>query len=168
MGSVAWLSAAPSCPVPPLAPLTDPDVIRFENGERWRPDKLTPEFQQKLQCLANAITQAGGTYTPGSAWRPTEYQRHLKEIVTKDSQLNPAFMKDYPECGQLRADVTREMAKHALKPGQLVAEPGNSRHETGKAFDLTPDGLTETQLNNFASQCGLQHKALRSEPWHYQ
>lgn len=168
MGNVAWLGNAPPCPVQPLTPLTGADAIRFENGDRWRPDRLTPDFQAKLQCFTTGIQQAGGSYTPESAWRPTEYQSHLREIVSKDRQLNASFMRAYPQCAPIRQTVTAEMSFHHLRTGQLVAQPGRSRHESGQAFDVTPSGLSTAQLDAIAAQCNVQRNALPSEPWHYQ
>lgn len=167
-GAVVWLTDAPPCPVQPLSQLTAPDAIRFENGDRWRPDLLTAEYQGKLQCVTDAITQAGGSYTPGSAWRPTEYQKHLYEIVTKDSELDPQFMRKYLQCVPLRSIVTQEMGRHSLRPGQLVGKPGRSRHEFGQAFDITPALLSAAQVDSIAAQCGVSRRALPSEPWHFQ
>ena len=111
-------------------------------GDRWRPDLLTGGYPTKLACVQNAITAAGGTYTPTSAYRPFQYQQHFYEIVQKDKELYPGYMALHPECQALRDKVTGEMGGHDLKPNQAVAAPGTSRHESGTAFDLTPHGLT--------------------------
>lgn len=167
-GQVLWLSESPPCPVAPLSPFTTQDAVRFENGDRWRPDLLTAGFQSKLQCVSNGIAQAGGSFTPGSAWRPMEYQRHLYEVVTKDSELDSQFMRKYPQCAPLRTSISSEMRMHSLKLGQLVGKPGRSRHEAGEAFDLTPSGLSSAQVDSIAAQCGVSRRALPSEPWHFQ
>lgn len=160
----------PGCPIPPLSvpPFTDPVAAGFENGNRWRPDLLTADYQTKLACVQNAITAAGGTYTGTSAYRPTEYQQHLYEIVGKDYDLDPDYMTAHPECQALRDKVTGEMGGHGLKFNQLVAEPGTSRHESGSAFDLTPYGLTDAQLTPIYPGCGVSHTAVPGEPWHVQ
>lgn len=160
------------CLIPDLTPLTDPIAIDFDNGHRWHPEGLTPDFQTKLRCVENGITAAGGTYVGTSAYRPTSYQRHLYEIVQKDGQLSPAYMSAHPECQDLRDKINVEMGPapngHALHSGQAVALPGHSRHESGTAFDLTPSGLTNAQLAPIYSSCGVSHTAVRSEPWHTQ
>lgn len=160
----------PGCPIPPLSapPFTDPVAQGFENGNRWRPDLLTADYQTKLACVEAAITASGGTSTGTSAYRPTQYQQHFYEIVQKDKDLFPGYMVRHPECQALRDKVTAEMGGHGLKPNQLVAEPGTSRHESGTAFDITPSNLTETQLTEVYTGCGVTHTAVPSEPWHVQ
>src|SRR3989338_2454950 len=157
----------PGCPIPPLTapPFTDPVAQGFENGNRWRPDLLTAGYQTKLACVQDAITAKNGTYSPTSAYRPTEYQQHLFEIVKKDKKLDIDYMTAHPECQALRVKVTAEMGGHGLKSKQLVAEPGTSRHESGTAFDLTPSGLTEAQLTVIYTDCKVTHTAVSSEPW---
>lgn len=163
-----------ACPIADLTPLTDPIAIDFDanTSNRWRPDGLTLGFQVKLLCVEIGITAAGGSYVGTSAYRPTQYQRHLYEIVQKDGQLDPAYMAAHPECQALRDTITQEMGPeprgHALHPGQAVAVPGKSRHESGTAFDLTPSGLTNAQLAPIYAVCGVSHTAVRGEPWHTQ
>lgn len=156
------------CPVPPLTDMSDPVALGFESGNRWRPDLLTPDYQTRLSCVQNGITAAGGTYANGSAYRPTQYQRHLFEIVNKDRELNPRYMDAHPECQVLRATISAEMRGHQLSSGQLVATPGTSRHESGTAFDITPSGLSSAQLNVINTSCGVTHTAVPGEPWHHQ
>jgi hypothetical protein len=160
----------PGCSVPPLTspPFTDPVAEGFENGNRWRQDLLTADYQNKLACVQNAITAAGGTFTPTSAYRPTQYQQHLFEIIDRDSRLDPDTMNTHPECQALRNKVTQEMGGHGLRHNQLVAEPDTSRHESGTAFDLTPNGLTDAQLAPVYTGCGVSHTAVTGEPWHVQ
>jgi hypothetical protein len=161
----------PGCPIPPLSapPFTDPVATGFENGNRWRPDLLTADYQTKLACVQNAITAAGGTSTPGSAYRPAQYQQHFYEIINTDLALiRPGYMTAHPECQALRSQVTGEMTGHGLQSGQDVALPGTSRHESGTAFDLTPHGLTNAQLTPIYTGCGVSHTAAPSEPWHVQ
>ena len=160
-----------ACPVDPLTKLTDPVAIDFDNGSRWRPDGLTPAYQAHLACVEDAITARGGTYVGTSAYRPTQYQLHLYEIIHKDVDLFPGYMTSHPECQALRDEITREMGPrpgHGLTSGQKVATPGTSRHELGTAFDLTPNGLTDAQLAPIYSGCSVSHTAVSGEPWHTQ
>jgi hypothetical protein len=177
MGTSCVPAPVSTCTVPPLTELTDPVAIDFDNNpsHRWRPDLLTPVFQEHLTCVENAITARGGSYVGTSAYRPYQYQRHLYEIVKNDGDLNPKYMIAHPECQPLRDEITREMGNdkgpppgHGLTPGQEVATPGTSRHESGTAFDLTPSGLTAAQLAPIYPGCGVTHKAVRNEPWHTQ
>jgi D-alanyl-D-alanine carboxypeptidase len=156
------------CPVPVLTDMTDPVALGFESGNRWRPDLLTLDYQTKLSCVQDGITAAGGTYANGSAYRPTQYQRHLFEIIDRDGRLNPRYMSTHPECQALRATISSEMSGHQLSSGQLVATPGTSRHESGTAFDVTPISLSSAQLNVINTNCGVTHTAVPGEPWHHQ
>lgn len=159
-----------ACPVSPLPEMTDTDALAFEAGSRWRPDRLTADYQSRLACVQNAITEQGGTVTPGSAWRPTAYQAHLRAVVTKDSEIRQRAneIKDLPECAEVISEVSAEMSKHSLRPGQAVARPGLSRHERGLAFDITPSNVTSAQINTIAQQCGVSRQAVPGEPWHFQ
>ena len=160
------------CPIPGLTPLTDQVAIDFDNnvGNRWRPDGLTPAYQEHVSCVEREVRARGGTPVGTSAYRPTQYQRHLYEIVQKDAQLDTEnYMPAHPECQALRDEVTGEMGPspgHALTPGQQVAIPGKSRHESGTAFDLTPVGLTATQRAEVYATCGVTNRAVRNERWH--
>ena len=159
------------CPIPGLTALTDPVAIDFDNGNRWRPDRLTTYYQGRLKCVEDEITARGGSSVGTSAYRPEQYQRHLFEIVGKDGLLDTPYMAAHPECQALRDIITQEMGPppgHALKPGQPVAPPGRSRHEWGEAFDLTPSGLTDAQLVPIYSDCGVTHTVVHNEPWHVQ
>lgn len=160
-----------ACPVSPIPELRDPDAISFENGNRWRPDRLTVEYQARLSCVQSAVTAAGGTVTTGSAWRSSAYQAHLQAILAKDGELSKRQGRSEvigPECDEVRADVSSEMARHSLKRGQLVAAPGTSRHEHGMAFDVTPQGLSGQQVDDIAAQCSVSRRAVSGEPWHFQ
>ncbi len=160
--------SASDCPVTGLTPLTDPVAIDFENSNRWRPDGLTADFQFKLACVQKGISDRGGAYVGTSAYRPTQYQQHLFEIVDKDYNLDADYMIAHPECQVLRDKVTGEMTGHGLKFNQDVAAPGMSRHESRMAFDLTPSGLTDVQLAPVYLGCGVTHTAVPGEPWHVQ
>ena len=164
------------CLIPPLTALTDRVAIDFDNnvGSRWRPDRLTPAFQEHLACVQREIDAATGvreSYTGTSAYRPEQYQRHLYEIIKKDIELYPDYMTAHPECQALRDEVTGEMGPspgHDLSYDQPVAIPGTSRHESGTAFDLTPHGLTKAQMAPIYTSCGVTNTKVRKEPWHVQ
>jgi hypothetical protein len=160
-----------ACPILPLAELTDAASLDFERGVRWRPDLLTADYQKKLKCVQDEIIKAGGTYQNTSAYRPSQYQQHLREIVAKDAELNrPGYMDMHPECMNLRDRINMEMGLppgHALKHGQAVARI-RSRHESGTAFDVTPSNLTDGQIATVYSVCGVTNKAVPKERWHTQ
>ena len=166
-----------TCTIPPLTKLTDLVAIDFDAnpGHRWRPDLLTPAFVEHVACVERETSARGGTPAGTSAYRPEQYQRHLYEIVKKDFQLDADTMAAHPECQTLRDEITREMGNdkvpppgHGLKFNQPVAVPGSSLHEKKIAFDMTLSGLTDTQMAEVYSICGVTHKAVRGEPWHTQ
>ena len=118
--------------------------------------------------MQNGIAAAGGSYANGSAYRPTEYQQHLFEVVDKHRELTQAgYMSDYPQCQALLNSVAAEMTAHSLRPGQPVARR-RSRHESGTAFDVTPIGLTQAQMIPIYTSCGVTNTAVAGEAWHVQ
>lgn len=158
----------PPCPESDLTVLKDPDTISFEAGNRVRPDKLTVAYKTKLSCIQKKISGANASSSLTSAWRPSEYQRHLGEIVEKDKILTPKFLQAFDVCLPLRKTITNEMQKHSLRSGQPVAAPGLSRHESGQAFDLTPIGVDEKVYQTMLKDCNAMNTAVSSEPWHIQ
>ena len=167
----------PGCPEPPLTELTDQVAIDFDNsvGGRWRPDRLTADYQNKLACVEREIRAKHGTSTGTSAYRPNEYQRHLYEVIKKDVKLDTDYMAAYPACRALRDEITHEMGPetgsppgHHLQYDQPVARPSRSHHEAGEAFDLTPHGLTDAQMVEVYTTCHVTHIAVPTEPWHVQ
>ena len=82
------------CSVTPLTPLTGADAIAFENGQNVQLGGLTAEMQEAVACLQTVVIAAGGMFNIGSqappvdptnainsAYRPAEYQLHLRESV---------------------------------------------------------------------------------------
>ncbi|CAF1100265.1 unnamed protein product [Rotaria sordida] len=107
---------------------------------------LTPLINpEKLKCVQDGVAALKATTYLTSAWRPREYQRHLNEIINADKVLTEDLLQSWPGCKKLREKVTKEMNKHGLKSGQAVAPPGMSRHESGQAFDITINGITDEQ-----------------------
>ena len=54
---------------------------------------------------------------------------------------------------------------YAMKGGKGVAQPGQSKHQSGQAADLGPSSQFSWIAKN-ASKFGLKRPAPRSEPWH--
>lgn len=170
----------PGCPIPPLSEMTDTLALDFESGNTWRPDLLTPDYQSKLECVEKGFTGQGWTYVPtnGSAFRPPQYQNHFYEILLYNDMLTPEYLHDYPQCQSLQTSITAEMTKHGLKPGQAVADPGSSHHESGQAFDISPilPGVfdnkgkpaspSKQQVFPVYNACGVSNTKVLAEKWH--
>lgn len=152
-----------TCSVPPLTPLTDPDAIRFEQGDNVNIDRLQPNMRTALDCVQSAVTDAGGQLNVHSAYRPAAYQEHLREVWDKWQLLKD---KREPECADLREEVRQEFIKHELL---LTQQPAGARgnHITGRAVDMTST-LGMNTLVPIAEQCGLYRPIPGRDPVHFQ
>jgi uncharacterized protein YcbK (DUF882 family) len=151
------------CPVPQLTALTG-DALAFENGNNIREDRLSPAMVGALNNLRDAVRRAGGALNVTSAWRPPEYQAHLREILDKRNILNnPDHMRTYSQCAILRSVVNAESGRHGI--GTEVGL--RSRHTTGDAFDAIWSGVTETTLDRLATEAGLS-RPINNDPVHFQ
>lgn len=156
-----------TCPVKPLKPITDPEALRFENGDNLREDLLAPSMKTKLACLKDAVTKAGGTLTPKSAWRPIGYQEHFYEIFTKFKELNKTKNKKIAACKPILKTITYEKdIKHGIQGA--VAIPSKSLHEDGLAFDATWDKISDAKIDQLAATCGLNRPLKVKDRVHFQ
>lgn len=141
-----------TCAVPPLTPIEDfgLEAVEFENRtDRW---EIGPRFQlgTELSCLQRAITNAGGSWNTqrGSAYRPTGYQQHMREVWDTWQEIRD---RRESECRALRNVVQAESRKHRMAYPPAV----NSLHERGLAFDLPISNLADADIDVAASTCGL-------------
>jgi hypothetical protein len=146
------------CPVTPLdLPLTDPDSIRFENGDTVDTANLLPEMQTALSCLQTAVATAGGSWPPSaitSAWRPSQYQAHFREIWDKYQRLKNDRSA---ACAQLKQQVLTEVQSHGIRDLKKRPASPNGPHTQGKAVDLkfSATGLPEATVVQLADTCDL-------------
>jgi D-alanyl-D-alanine carboxypeptidase len=158
---------APTCPVEPLKPITDPETLRFENGDTLREDLLAPSMKTKLACLKDAVSKAGGKLTPKSAWRPIGYQEHFYEIFTKFKALQREENKKIDACKPILKSITYEKnTKHGIQGN--VAPPSTSLHEKGLAFDATWEKITTAKVDALAATCGLNRPLKVTDRVHFQ
>jgi RHS repeat-associated protein len=157
------------CSVPPLREITDPDALRYENGDRVNLDKLTEGTRNALRCLQNAIVSDlkaidpnlvfnegegnGRGFRVNSGYRPQAYQNHLLEVWDKWQLLKNNNQK---ECQQLKQKVAKEMSK--TDGHDLAERPSDtiSNHTRGTAFDISIWGVRDSQINAYAKKCGLE------------
>jgi hypothetical protein len=169
-----------TCPVEPLKPITDPDAIRFENGDNIRTDRLTANVILDLQCLRNSLSLENppGTLTVTSAWRPQTYQSHLFEIYTKIKLLDLPANQANTSCASVRAAIEGERGRHGIanwvtktrvvngvsvttRERNLVGKTSNHRH--GTAFDATWS-VTDTRFDALAGRCNVRRNLLNANP----
>ena len=151
-----------TCQVPPLTPVANfgPEAVEFE--ARTTPYTAPDRFQLggELACLQNQVSVAGGSYALLSAYRPTAYQQHLREVWDTWLEIENETER---ECRVLRRQVQREMGRHNLAYQPAVG----SLHESGLAFDLTIGGLPDIDVDIAASTCGLYRFNPLGDPAHF-
>ncbi len=112
---------------------------------KWQP-YVRPALLDAKARLEGLLGEQGWTISYSSAYRPVEYQMHLREIVTKMNLLN-VFTLLFPDqrqaCADLKATLDFEAGPesqggHGLTAGQPVAV--NSLHTEGAAFDAAVFG----------------------------
>ena len=139
-----------TCQVPPLTPITDPSVQSFENGNRVVTDPQFFKIPGMLSCLQNEVANRGGTSTLTSAYRPLEYQKHLREVYDGWNQIKG---RREPECAALKAEYQQEFNNHG--PFAHRPTPRISNHTRGLAIDLSIAGIPESQKDLAGDACGL-------------
>lgn len=148
------------CPVPHLTPLTDPLAIQMEEGDEVIFDGLTTDMQQAVDCFDGAVLNTGGTLNINSAYRPPQYQQHLREVWDLYHRL---IVRQDPECAGLLDQVTTEFQRHNLRD-----QPARrSRHTTGTAIDANVTLPVGQNVDTLANGCDL-YRPLSREPWHFE
>jgi len=158
----------PGCPVDDLPPITDTEVQTFENNpNRSDTDRLTQRMgmaagppQGALLCLRNAIRDAGGTSTVGSAFRPPAYNQHMIDVW--DKWMDELRRETNPACQSLRSRVEAHFNRH----GMVHRPAPNSRHTLGEAFDLT-SSLPDTTLDALAEGCQVYRNIPATDRVHF-
>lgn len=127
-------SCVSTCPVSDLPPVTDPEILPFENN----PDlsdtaRLTDRMKTELSCLRTAA--AAGSPKVGSAYRPPAYNQHLIDVWKKWSELTTGKYSTDPACADRKAKIQGHFQRHKLLESQPPV-PG-SLHTLGEAVDVT-------------------------------
>lgn len=151
-----------TCSVSPLTPLTDATALAFEGGQTLDTGRLVAPMQTALACVQGRVAAAGGTLTLASAYRPPQYQAHLREVWDKWDLLRD--MRE-PECDALRAEVQREFQRHALLLSQRPAS-ATGPHTQGGAVDMR-SSLAATQFATITGGCLLIRPLPTTDPVHY-
>ena len=169
-------AAIPNCSVQPLTEILDTEAMRFESNEAG-PDTggLLPEMAQALEKFRKLVASAGGTFDLKSAYRPLEYQEHLREVWLK--WMRELRFNHQPGCQGLRAQVSEEFNRHKLMPTQMPVT--DSDHTRGMAIDaavMMPRPVRTTakkrrvggvSLDHLALLAGLKRPDIRRDPVHF-
>lgn len=151
-----------TCPVPPLTPLTDAVALRFEGGDTVDTTDLQPNMQTALGCLQTAVAGAGGSLHVTSAFRPSSYQQHLREVWDKWRLLRD---RREAECQELRTQVQTEFNRHGLLLTQRPAS-ANGPHTRGAAIDMRST-LPLSGFLTLATGCQLTRPLPATDPVHF-
>jgi D-alanyl-D-alanine dipeptidase len=161
------------CKVEPLPELRDPEVVAFEMNAETAPadvDGLRPDAAQALDTLKEMVTSAGGTFALKSAYRPSAYQAHLREVWVK--WVKQLRNNRSTGCRALREEVGAEFARHQLLVRQQPVPA--SDHELGLAFDAAvamPRGARlngkRVTVDKLAALAGIKRPDIRRDPVHF-
>ena len=156
-----------TCAVTPLSPLVGADAIAFENGQNVQLGGLTAEMRAAVTCLQTTVIAAGGMFHIGtqappvdpnnaisSAYRPAEYQLHLREVWDKWQALRDNTSR---ACQLIRHVVQNEVNKHSLANLAVRPAGASGAHVEGRAIDVNfgATGLTVANVVDHAATCNL-------------
>lgn len=127
-------TSSDDCTIPPLRELVDPLAIQMENGNKVIWENTDPQLRICAQKFGDTVV---------SAYRPAEYQAHLKAIHVKWCDQGLSRNTD-PACAARKSEIQAEMSKHGLSCSRPVAT--NSLHTSGLAIDVSP-GNREAPAN---------------------
>jgi hypothetical protein len=156
------LQVRPPCP-PGLSLITDPDAKAFEEGRTINTVRLTSKMQTALACLREKVEEADGAFTLTSAYRPPQYQKHLREVWDSWMELRNNLELI---CNDLRESVRLEFNKHGLLLTQRPASP-NGPHTMGQAFDAVINLPAGEDVDILADQCELIRPLPQTDPVHF-
>jgi hypothetical protein len=161
--------ALPPCSVQPLAAIEDPTAIDMESASTLNRDGLTPRASRALTRFENIVEARGGSFTLTSAYRPSTYQAHLRDVWFK--WMYELRNNQDPSCLELKAQVGNEFTRHGLLATQHPVEV--SDHTLGIGFDaaiLLPAGKRRrgrVSLDRLARLAGVSRPDIRRDPVHF-
>jgi hypothetical protein len=169
----AALIPAP-CRIQPLASIDDSDALMMESDadgpSSLNIHGLTPRTSRALARLARLVAARGGTFTLKSAYRPSTYQWHLRDVWFK--WVGELRGNTDPACADLRQQVGDEFTRHRLLATQSPVEV--SDHTLGIGFDaliILPSGRRGRRrlatLDALARLSGVLRPDIRRDPVHF-
>ena len=146
-----------------MTPITDPDAVRFENGNTIDTDHLIEAMRIALACFRREVESLHGNFTLQSAYRPPAYQAHLREVWDKWRQIRGI---NSLACRARRQHIEREFQRHGLLEAQRPAL--NSPHTRGEAIDVTISNLPPNEdIDSVAARCNLHRPVPLNDPVHF-
>lgn len=149
-----------ACPFSALREMTDPIALQHERGKFSAVSdraRLTAAAATGQACMLARVDAA--SVFPVAAYRPAQYQAHLKELWDKwQGLVNDASAA----CKPLKDSLRREWLKH-----KLVRDPQTSpSHAAGDAIDIA--GFSEKNVDAAAAYCGMLRPDPVTSPLHFQ
>jgi hypothetical protein len=161
--------APPPCSVAPLAAIEDPTAMGMESASTLNLEGLTPGASRALAKFEKIVQARGGSFTVTSAYRPSTYQAHLRDVWFKWTYE----LRDNQErsCLELKADVGNEFVRHGLLATQHPVEI--SDHSMGIGFDAVVVFPTvkrkrsRVSVDRLSRLAGVSRPAIRRDPVHF-
>jgi hypothetical protein len=151
-----------SCPVPPLAPVTDPVALEHESGRYANePDveNLSERVRSGLTCILQRSNGLGANAKASSGFRPAAYQAHLREVWDKWQELKN---NGEERCRLTKQQVAAEWVRHELVRRPVLF----SNHSAGNAVDIKR--VPAPHADAIASACGMFRPEPNNDPVHFQ
>jgi len=160
--------ALPPCSIAPLAAIEDPRALDMESVSTLNLEGLTPGASRALARFEKIVEARGGQFTLTSAYRPSTYQAHLRDVWHK--WMDELRDNQDPSCVELKAEVGNEFVRHGLLPTQHPVEV--SDHTLGIGFDaavLFPAARKRRRisLDRLARLAGVSRPDIRRDPVHF-
>jgi hypothetical protein len=163
------IDATSGCDVGPLTPLTDPAAVSFEAGNTIDTNHLNSNMQAALSAFRAGVTGSGGNFVLNSAYRPPQYQAHLREVWLKWNQLRN---NTNSSCQTLRSQVQAEITRHGLQNLRTRPASPTGMHTMGAAIDVSVDpAITGLPLNTLllkACASGLYRRLPTTDKVHFE
>ena len=154
------------CDIGSLTPLTTPAALSFEAGNSVDTASLTAPTLAGLGCLQQAVVAAGGTFRTTSAFRPPEYQNHLRELWDTWREIRN---RNNVECEELRRLIQAEFQRHQLLLSQRPAAGNDAApHSRGIAFDASISLPAGQNVDTLATTCNMYRPWPGNDPVHFQ
>jgi hypothetical protein len=164
----------PPCPVEPLHAIEDAEALTMETtgaGSTLNLDGLTTHTSRALTRFQTLVERNGGSFTLTSAYRPSAYQSHLRDVWFK--WMFELRDNQDPSCMELKAEVGNEFVRHSLLMTQYPVSV--SDHTLGIAFDAAisfPAAAKRAKrrrvaLDRLARLSGVQRPDVRRDPVHF-
>jgi hypothetical protein len=162
------------CPVEPLAEVSDTEALSLENRTGALGavdlDGLTPSTAVALAKFQRMVNAVGGSIAITSAYRPSAYQEHLREVWEK-WMVDLRYNTD-PLCQDLRAEVKEEFSRHTLLESQRPVL--FSDHTRGLSFDaavrlprMKKGRKFRVSVDLLARRAGIRRPDIRRDPVHF-